>query len=440
MNEQQAFRRWQRGTVALMVVGYSGYYLCRSSFSVNLPLIIDELARHGMDPGLAKVRLGAVASFGVLAYAVGKFIAGASTDFLTGRRSFLWGMGGAVLFSLLFASGQTIPLFTLAWIGNRLVQSAGWVGMVKITSRWFAYSAYGRAMGVISLSYLFGDAVSRLFMGWLLGMGLGWRAVFCIGALVLLAILVVNAIWLRESPLERGFPEPPARADSVFGVAGTAIVPVSLGALLGPLIRTPAFLIVCVLSLGLTLVRETFNTWTPTYLTEVAGLSSAAAANSSASFPFFGGVAVLAAGFASDRLGRVGRAWIIVLGMATSALVLASLGHFELAGSPVRTVALIAVLGCLLMGPYSYLAGAIALDFGAKQGSATACGIIDGVGYLGGVLAGDTIARVSESYGWTGAFTILAVIAGASAVVGVFLLVDQRQRDRKLAQSLREGV
>ncbi len=88
MNERKDFRRWQRVTVALMVVGYSGYYLCRSSFSVNLPLIIDDLARRGMDPSLAKVRLGAVASFGVLAYAIGKFVAGASTDLFSGRRSF----------------------------------------------------------------------------------------------------------------------------------------------------------------------------------------------------------------------------------------------------------------------------------------------------------------------------------------------------------------
>ena len=43
----------------------------------------------------------------------------------------------------------------------------------------------------------------------------------------------------------------------------------------------------------------------------------------------------------------------------------------------------------LLIGPYSYLAGAISLDFGGKRGGATACGIIDGVGYLGGVLAGE---------------------------------------------------
>jgi len=38
-------------------------------------------------------------------------------------------------------------------------------------------------------------------------------------------------------------------------------------------LRSPAFWIVCGLSLGCTLLRETFNTWTPTYFTEVVGLS-----------------------------------------------------------------------------------------------------------------------------------------------------------------------
>ena len=56
----------------------------------------------------------------------------------------------------------------------------------------------------------------------------------------------------------------------------------------------------------------------------------------------------------------------------------------------------------LLIGPYSYLAGAISLDFGGKRGGATACGIIDGVGYLfGGVLAGNVVARLSGTR-WAG--------------------------------------
>jgi sugar phosphate permease len=81
----------------------------------------------------------------------------------------------------------------------------------------------------------------------------------------------------------------------------------------------------------------------------------------------------------------------------------------------------------LLIGPYSYLAGAISLDFGGKQGSSTASGFIDGIGYLGGMLAGDGMARISVTYGWSGAFlTLCAVALGSSAIALVFSLEQRR--------------
>jgi sugar phosphate permease len=171
-------RRWRVLTVALMVSGYAGYYLCRSDFSVALPLLIAELGTRGIAPNDARIQLGTVASVGVLAYAIGKFPSGWLADILGGRRNFLGGMAGSIVFTILFGLSGGIPLFTLAWIGNRLIQSMGWAGMIKITSRWFSYSSYGTVMGVISLSYLFGDAASREFMSVLIGAGLGWRGVF----------------------------------------------------------------------------------------------------------------------------------------------------------------------------------------------------------------------------------------------------------------------
>src|SRR5262249_26429301 len=95
---------WQSLTVALLVLGYSGYYLCRSNLSVTLPMVEAELASQGMDPASARLRLGSIASFGVLAYALSKFASGSAADFLGGRRNFIMGMGGAVLFTLGFAA------------------------------------------------------------------------------------------------------------------------------------------------------------------------------------------------------------------------------------------------------------------------------------------------------------------------------------------------
>jgi OPA family glycerol-3-phosphate transporter-like MFS transporter len=58
-----------------------------------------------------------------------------------------------------------------------------------------------------------------------------------------------------------------------------------------------------VLSLGLTVLRETFNLWTPTYFTQALEMTPARAAQNSALFPLFGGFSVILAGYLSDRLG-----------------------------------------------------------------------------------------------------------------------------------------
>ena len=378
---------WQGITIALLFIGYAGYYLCRSDFSVSLPLIIDEFAAHGMPPAQAKIRLGAVTSIAVLAYAMGKFFLAGIADFLSGKRNFLTGMGGSILFALLSLAGG-LPVFTLAWIGNRLAQSTGWAGMVKITSRWFSYSSYGAAMGAISLSYLFGDAVARQFMGFLIGHGFGWRAVFQVAAGTLFVIFIANLLLLKESRIQIGLAEPEVNSLNLYGVEGSDPKPSSLRDLLRPLLRSPAFQIVCALSLGTTLVRETFNTWTPTYFNQVVGYSKAEAAGMSSVFPLFGGVSVLLSGFWSDRLGRGGRSAIMFYSLLLSSFALFALGSLRAGGGHILPTVLVGLVGFLVIGPYAYLAGAIALDFGGKHGGATSSGIIDGVGYLGGILAG----------------------------------------------------
>jgi len=420
---------WQGLTIALLFIGYAGYYLCRSDFSVSLPQIIDDLVARGMTPDQAKIRLGAISSFGVLAYAIGKFFLGGVADFLGGRRNFLTGMGGAILFTLLFSLGGGLPIFTLAWIGNRLVQSTGWAGMVKITSRWFSYSSYGTVMGAISLSYLFGDAAARQFMGIMIGRGLGWRTVFQVAAGTLFVIFVLNVVLLKESRKQIGIEEPAINPLNLYGAEGDQPTPSGLKDLLGPLFRSPVFWIVCLLSLGTTLVRETFNTWTPTYFHQVVGYSKADAAQMSALFPLFGGLSVLVSGFLSDRLGRGGRAAIIFYGLLGASAALFALGSLRLGAAHFLPAFLVGLVGFLVIGPYSYLAGAIALDFGGKHGSATSSGIIDGVGYLGGILAGESMARISVRFGWSGAFLALAGTALLSSAAAAVFLISQRRRE-----------
>ncbi len=136
---------------------------------------------------------------------------------------------------------------------------------------------------------------------------------------------------------------------------------------------------------------------------------------------------MLLAGFLGDRLGRAGRAWVILVGLAFAGLGLLALGLGDFGGSPRGPIALVGSVAFCLLGPYSYLAGAISLDLGGKQGGATASGFVDSAGYLGGAFAGWGLARTSLDVGWRGVFLILAGVAWASAAVAsIYLLAHRR--------------
>ena len=415
-------RYWQTLILALLMIGYAGYYLCRSNLSATLPLIVDNMSHEGMEPATARLRLGTIASLGVLAYAIGKFFSGTLADFLGGKRNFLLGMGGTVAFTIWFAAGRSVPVLALAWIGNRLVQSLGWAGMVKITSKWFPSRRYGTVMALVSLSYLFGDALSRSVLASLIAESFSWRQIFVVAAVFLGTMFVICLFLLRESPKEVGLAEPPVNPSNLFGKDGERHVPKSLTSLLRPLFSSYVFWSVCALSLGTTLVRETFGLWTPTYFTDAAGFSAAEAAEKSALFPLLGGISVILCGWLSDRLGPRSRAAVVFVGLALSGVVLLWLGLIPERGT--MAVVLVSLVGFLTIGPYSFLAGAISLDFGGKQGAGTASGVVDGVGYLGGVLAGDTMARISITWGWTGCFLLLAAVAFATSAAAAFYSVQ----------------
>jgi sugar phosphate permease len=421
-----ALRVSQVRTIALLFGGYAACYYCRADLSVATPLLAEELGRHGLSHGEALIRIGTLTSLGVAAYALGKLFLTGLGDYWGGRRNFLLGVGGAAVFTLLFALAGAVPVFTVAWLGNRLTQSLGWAGLIKVSSKWFNYSSYGSIIGILSISYLVGDALARQQMGMLIARGYGWRAVFLFAAIVAAAMLLANLLWLRESRVEAGHAEATPNPLNLF--AARESPPGSVAALLLPLLRSRAFLLVCLLSFGCTIIRETFNTWTPVYLRDHLGYSTSDAASLSALFPGVGVVSVLLAGWLSDRLGLNGRSLLLFVGLAATAAALLLLMSLHAGTTPsLLPLAAIGLVAFCLLGPYSYLGGAFALDFGGKQASAASSGIIDGIGYLGGVLAGDGVARLAVAFGWDGVFVTLAIVSAAAAMcAGVLYLLNTR--------------
>ena len=416
----RALRIAQCRTLVLLFLGYASCYFCRSNLSVATPLIVEELGRRGISHATAIIAIGSMASWGVFAYALGKCFLTPLGDYWGGKRNLLIATGGATLFSLIFAASSTLPLFTMAWIANRMVQSIGWSALIKVSSKWFSYLRYGTVAAILTCSYMLGDAVARQCMGLLLEHGAGWRTLFVFGASIAGLVFLANLVFLRESRVEEGHPEALANPKNVFSAEPHR--PTGFLTLVLPLLRSRAFLIVCLLNFGATMVRETFNSWTPVYLHDFVGYTFSHAASLSAIFPGVGAISVLLCGWASDRLGPNTRALLLVGGLAATAaaLLLLTSMHSSLLGAivPVMVIGLVAF--CLL-GPYSFLPGAFALDFGGKQAGAAASGLVDGTGYLGGVLAGWAMAQISVSYGWGGVFVTLAVVSALAALGAAYL-------------------
>ncbi len=437
-------RAWQGVTVGTLFTGYLGYYVCRSNLSVVTPLLLDEYGAAGLTKGM----VGDVVTVGIVAYAVGKLVNGVAADLLGGRRLFLSGLFASVLTTLLFTlapdyapslevaaarlglgAAVVLPLMAV-WAGNRFVQSMGWGGVVQIAARWTEPRRLPAVMGFLSMSYLVGDAVARLYLGQLVRHGYGWREVFAFAAAALAAVGFVALLLLKGRPAEVNLPEPPAPPGNVHGADVSATL--SLKELVLPLFASRAFWLVCAMNMGLTLIRETFNFWTPTYLRDTTGLDAGQAGVTSLVFPLTGALSAVAAGWAVGRVGgRYGAVLVpSLLGLIAALSLLAFAPLRELPGG-VREVVVVGLVGgaafCLI-GPYTFSAGVLAVRLGGPRGGATAAGLIDTAGYLAAALAGSGVGRLADAHGWPAAFGALAGVAGLTAGVALaYTLLHERR-------------
>jgi MFS family permease len=101
-------------------------------------------------------------------------------------------------------------------------------------------------------------------------------------------------------------------------------------------------------------------------LGEIPTYRSVSPARESALFPLFGGLSVVLAGSLSDRLKHGGRATIIVIGLLLSGIALFLLGHIRRFPSSTHHPRHARGIPDD-RGPYSYFAGAIALDLGENK-------------------------------------------------------------------------
>lgn len=413
-DEQTSHERAGWGVMTTLALGYVGVYLCRKNLAVAMPMLQRSF-------GATKGQVGIIASLGTLAYAAGKVINGPFVDRAGGRRGFLLSLAAVALFGAAGAFAPGLVALTAFYSLNRFAGSAAWGAMLKLVPSWFGRARTGTVVGLLSLSYVAGGAIATLFARQIVTSGGSWRAVMGVPSIALVAIGVLCIFLVRSGPLAQKPAAPASRSprDRRPPLAATAA-----------LLRRPQFLIVCALSFTITLMRESFNTWSVDFLVSIQGgaPSLATAALQSTGFDLAGVVSIVGAGLAYDRVEPARRRWWMAGCLMVLAMVLAVLPRAA-AVRPLYGAVLVGVIGLLVYGPYSLLAGALAVESGGSEQAATAAGIIDGAGYLAGALAGAALGRVLDLGGYSLGFNLLAGITGASALIALALRSGAEARE-----------
>jgi sugar phosphate permease len=405
-----ALRARQVATLAALLVTYGSFYFCRANLEAAGPLLI---AHEGFD----KTTFGELSTIATFTYAVGKFVMGATGDVLGGRRLLALAIVGSVVFTLLFGSAHSFVWFAVFAATNRFFQSGGWSALVHIVSRRFDPGRHGTVMGVLSTSYELGNVAALNVSGFVAQWG--WHALFLVNP-VLLAVIGGGAVLALGGDRDPKEPERPVEPKE------------PLATILPLLFRRGSFWVATAMSALLTFIRTAFLTWTPTYLYEVSKAAGheeiKGAIVKSSLFPASGVVAALSVGAISDRLGPGRRAPVMAVSLAVVVVTVLMLGHGGVTGTTANAL-LIAATGLFLLGPYSLQAGAVALDVAGKRGTATATGIIDGVGYLAGTASGYLLGRIADTAGWSSVFDVIAGVAVlATLVAAAWSVVVLRRR------------
>lgn len=389
--------------VVALSIGYIGLYLCRKNLSVAIPLLQTEF--HA-----SKEEVGAVASAGTLAYAIGKVVNGAIVDRIGGRIGFIGSLLLVALFGAAGAFSPTLGVLSIVYGLNRFAGAGGWPAMVKLVPSWFGVTRSATVFALMSLSYVLGGVAAVLFARQVVASVGGWRAVMGVPAIALLVITVVTSFWVRAGNIRE---DPSSDVSSVEKSRWRDVK---------DLLKQPRFLLACAVSFDVTLMRESLNVWAVDFLTVAQGknASVASAALHSVGFDLAGAVAIIVNGVLYDRVDPRRRG---VLMAANLILLAAALFILPLAGekSLLLSAALIGLVGLLVYGPYSLLSGVIAVETGGHRTAATASGVIDAIGYFAAILAGVALGRLIDIGGYSLGFRALAGITLLATVLALGL-------------------
>ena len=417
-------QKTRQGVFWAVTIGYGLFYVCRLSINVLKKAIIE-------DGFLSESQLGIIGSALFFSYAVGKLVNG----FLSDRVNVRYFMSGALLVCALVNAALSLNLpfwlFVGLWALNGWFQSCGAPCSVISLKQWFSGKNYGTMYGFWSASHNLGEAITFIFIAFVVG-ALGWRMGFIsASALGLLGAALIFCL-LRQHPSVSAT-NLPAREKQK-----------SIGEKQAEVIKMPIIWVLALASAFMYIARYAVNSWGIFYFEAEKAYTTVQAASLVSISSVCGIIGTIGSGLVSDKVFKGDR---VLMAVITSALNLISIALFLFvpAGHYIVDVATMVLFGLSIGVLICFLGGLMAVDVAPAGAVGAAVGVIGIASYAAAgiqdILSGFLIEgkKVIDEAGLTtydfSAIRFFWIAAAASSLLLLAVLLFRKKKSLRLAQS-----
>lgn len=373
-------------------IHYEAYYLCRFNLAPVLPLLIAEL-------GLTHSEAGVLGSMLFISYALILLPAGVLGDMVGPRVVITFGAVVSAVTNLLFSYSTSFSSMMILQFVNGLGQGMAWGPLSRLMTNWYPRERMSFVMSLLSIPPALGPSLAYILSGYLAST-YGWKLVFQIPFIVLMATSLVFALFVRDKPSDSALSHRWSRTSFFESLKKREVWLVSV-----------AYLALWGATRGLTV-------WLPTFLVERIGMTLMAASTLGGLISLPGIPAMFVGTWLSDVKLRGRKNMIIFFSLLTPIPIMLLLPFVQ---GEILLLVLLAVAFALF-----YSAGGLYFAYPsvlvARDQVGAASGLIDTFGYVGnflGILAIGFAVDAFKSY--NPMFVISAVIAvvGALAILKV---------------------
>ena len=382
--------RWSLALQSLVAgtLGYSLYYVCRTSLNVMKKPIIDSGMLDASD-------LGIIGSALLFAYAIGKFVNGFLADHSNIKRFMAAGLLISTIASLVmgiigmfgtpnfYIHGAIIPtttvfvIFAIMWGLNGWAQSMGAAPAIIALSRWFPLSRRGTFYGIFSASHNIGEWLSFIFVGLIVATA-GWQWGFFGAAIAGVIGVIIILFMMHDTPESKGLPA----IEALTGEKTEQKDAKEESTLYTQLrvLCTPAVVILAFSSAFMYISRYSLNSWGILFLQEQKGYELTDATFVVSINALLGIPGTLCAGFLSDFLFKGDRK---MPALVSGILLSLSYVLFIYGGNAYWVNILSMVLFGLAIGVLiAFLGGLMAIDLVPRKATGAALGIVGCASYI----------------------------------------------------------